>query len=515
MSKPTPWVRRLARWAVMLPALMILAGGPVSPAAQEALPAPPRLAQIYAPTSQERTALAALGLDIFNADEQGIVARLTPAQSQAIIQQGYVIRFLPATAAIQVDKSFHYYYGAMDRMRQVVAAYPQITRQVSLGATEGGLPIYALNISAQPDSAKPGVLIFALTHAREHLTVEMALFIINFLTQEYGHTAAVTNLVNERDIWIIPVLNPDGEMYDVQTGYYQYWRKNRRPNPNGSFGVDLNRNFGYRWGCCGGSSGNPGDMEYRGPAPFSEIETTLLRQFVEARPHLTTSLSLHTYSELVLWPYGYTTEALPPDMNAGDYAAFVALGQEMARRNGYRAMQASDLYITDGGSDDWLYAERGIFAFTMEMYPRYSNPGFYPPGNIIARETERNRSAVEYLLGMADYPRRAAGAGGDIIPPQVSLTEPGAGARPPATLTLRALAQDNVAVTLVEFLVDGASIALDAQSPFETRWTPPTTGVFTLQARAFDAAQNIGTSTVVTTLVGLPQALPLIQTGSH
>ena len=91
----------------------------------------------------------------------------------------------------------------------------------------------------------------ALHHAREHLTVEMALEVIRLFTEGYGRDPALTNLVNTREIWVLPNINPDGGEYDVATGIYQYWRKNRRPNPGGTYGVDLNRNYGYRWGGVG------------------------------------------------------------------------------------------------------------------------------------------------------------------------------------------------------------------------------------------------------------------------
>jgi carboxypeptidase T len=232
----------------------------------------------------------------------------------------------------------------------------------------------------------------------------MALEVIRLFTEGYGRDPALTNLVNTREIWVLPNINPDGGEYDVATGVYQYWRKNRRPNPGGSIGVDLNRNYGYRWGG-DGSSGTPSDETYRGSAAFSEPETQVVRDFVLAHPDITAAISFHTYAELILYPYGYTYDDLPADMTPVDLMVFRKLAGDMAATNGYTPQQASDLYTTSGDTVDWLYGERHIFGFTFEMYPK-GYPGFYPPGSVIDQETRRNDAAVIYLTSVADNPRK-------------------------------------------------------------------------------------------------------------
>ena len=314
---------------------------------------------------------------------------------------------------------------------------------------------------------KPAVLFMALHHAREHLTVEMALEVIRLFTESYGRDPALTNLVNTREIWVLPNVNPDGGEYDVATGAYKWWRKNRRPNTDGSFGVDLNRNYGYRWGCCGGSSGNPGSDLYRGPAAFSESETQAVRDFVLAHPGITAAISFHTYAELILYPYGYTYDDLPVDMTLADLLTFRKLAGDMAATNGYTPQQASDLYPTSGDTVDWLYGTRGIFAFTFEMYPRYDPPGFYPSGGVIGRETARNRAAVAYLAAIADAPRKVIGLGGDMTAPEVALGLAPSAPWPVGTpITLTATVTDTVGVTLVAWEVDGEVVGMDATEPF-------------------------------------------------
>jgi hypothetical protein len=206
-------------------------------------------------------------------------------------------------------------------------------------------------------------------------------------------------------------VNPDGGEYDHATGSYVSWRKNRQPNAGSSYvGTDLNRNWGYLWGCCGGSSGTFSSETYRGASPFSAPETAVVRDFVNSRvingkQQITVAIDFHSYSELILWPMGYTSTDVPADMSQDDHDALVAMGQAMAATNGYTPEQASDLYITDGTINDWLYGVHHILNYTFEMYPKTSaQGGFYPGDEIIPAETARNRNAILYLLEHAACP---------------------------------------------------------------------------------------------------------------
>ncbi|HEX5717895.1 MAG TPA: M14 family zinc carboxypeptidase, partial [Thermoanaerobaculia bacterium] len=125
---------------------------------------------------------------------------------------------------------------------------------------------------------------------------------------------------------------------------------------------------------------------------------------------ITAYIDFHSHGELVLWPYGYTFTDVPADMTQDDRDAFVAIGQAMAATNGYTPQQASDLYITDGTSMDWLYGVHRIFAFAFEMYPVTSGQGgFYPPDEVIPAQTARNRAAVLYLIEQAACPYAVIG----------------------------------------------------------------------------------------------------------
>ncbi|HET7676733.1 MAG TPA: M14 family metallopeptidase [Candidatus Limnocylindrales bacterium] len=328
----------------------------------------------------------------------------------------------PRLAGFPAKDSRYHDYAEMRRdVEAVVAAHPDRVLAFSIGQSDQGREIIAAKISdnVTVDENEPEVLFDALHHGREHLTVEMALYILHMLADDYGKPGQerITRLVNAREIWIVFMVNPDGGEYDLTGDPYRGWRKNRQPTPGSRYiGTDLNRNYGYRWACCGGSSGSPSSLTYRGPKPWSAPETRAMRDFISSRvvngrQQIRSAVTLHVNGELILWPYGYTRTNVPGDMTSDDHAAFVAMGRAMASRNGYRAMQSSDLYITDGDQIDWAYARHRIFFYTWELYPTEHNrlSDFYPPDEIIGRETARNREAVIYLLSLARCPYIASG----------------------------------------------------------------------------------------------------------
>ena len=320
---------------------------------------------------------------------------------------------------------YHTYAEMVDELDSVVAAHPDIAAKMALppnGATSyQGRTIWALKISdnVNTDEAEPEVLFDSLTHAREHLTVEMDLHLIHLLVDGYGNNQRITDIVNNTEIWVVPMVNPDGGEYDISGDSFKNWRRNRQPVVSGkSPGIDLNRNYAFKWGCCGGSSGKPGALYYRGQYPWQAVEAAAMRDFVLSRvvggrQQITESVTWHSFNEQIMWPYGYTYADLPRTMSPDDLDAFRALGEGMASRNGYTAQQLSDLYIADGTSADWQYGDQRIFALTIEMYPTDNSHvgGFYPPDSIIDRETTRNDQAVLWFLEQADCPYRAAGMG--------------------------------------------------------------------------------------------------------
>lgn len=452
------------------------------------------LITIAMPDRGERTALLQEDFEVWGATTDSITVVGNRETLRALQKRGEQITAVTPLAFPPDFDDYHDYAEMVSELHTLAATYPDITQLQSIGRSHQGRELWILRITDRPDETEEnekGILIYSGTHAREHLSVEQTLFLANDLLQNYGVEGEATNLIDNRDIWILPNLNPDGSEYDIDQWHFQprYWRKNRRDNQDGTWGVDLNRNFGYQWGCCGGSSSYTGSETYRGPAPFSEPESQALRDFVIARPNLTMSFSLHTYGELILYPYGYTYSDLPPDMEAADLQIFRAMSSKIASLNGYTAQQASDLYVVDGDHDDWLYGDQRIYALTWELYPADPAPGFYPPDEVIPAQTQRNRAALRYGISLADDPTKSIGAGADMTPPSIQILAPGQDellfADEPIRVTVAV--SDNVGVSTVEYLIDDNPIAVRNAGDFSTTLTLAR-GSYELFARAFDAA---------------------------
>ncbi|MEO3748501.1 M14 family zinc carboxypeptidase [Plantactinospora sp. B5E13] len=430
--------RRTAALAGTVVLALIATTGPVAADARTELavpagePAASAEYRVLGPrTWADRDAVARTGTAIDYVEHGVLHVTATEAEVKAITALGFEVEAVPAPPDRThshgdvglldfpaADSAYHNYAELNTVLNQVVADHPGIARRSSIGTSYEGrdLPVIKISDNVAVDEDEPEILFNHQQHAREHLTVEMAIYLLNLFTDNYGSDSRITNIVNTREIWIVPTVNPDGSEYDIATGSYRSWRKNRQPNSGSSnVGTDLNRNWSYNWGCCGGSSGSTGSETYRGPSAFSAPETARLRDFVNSRvvggvQQIKANIDFHTYSQLVLWPYGYTTANTGPGLNADQEATFRTIGQQMAATNSYTPQQSSDLYITDGDSIDWMWATHNIWAYTFEMYPGSSGGGgFYPPDEVIPAQTSRNREAVLMLAEYADCPYRAIG----------------------------------------------------------------------------------------------------------
>ncbi|UCD14086.1 MAG: immune inhibitor A [Thermoplasmatales archaeon] len=291
-----------------------------------------------------------------------------------------------------VRGEYHTLAEIEDILENIADSYPDITSLYSIGTTYENRDIWCLEITDNPgvNEGELGVFLMGLHHAREWPTVEICLYIADQLTSEYGFDTKIKDLVDNRRIWLVTCLNPDGYYYCHDLG--NDWRKNRRPIPGG-IGVDLNRNYagssdGDPWGAWGsvgfGSiSNNPSSEVYCGPMPFSEVETQAIRDiFLEN--DICASISWHTYGELVLIPWGYSYDDPPDD------PYITQIGQQIAskitKQSGsgtYIAQQGAELYPTTGDTDDWAYGYahyvqgRPTFAYTIEACNYYHPPASY------------------------------------------------------------------------------------------------------------------------------------------
>jgi hypothetical protein len=283
----------------------------------------------------------------------------------------------------------------------VATAHPGIVRRFSIGKSYQGRDIWAVKISDNVgiDEPEPEVLFDGGHHADEHMGVEMTLRIMHWLVDRYGTEDRITRAVDYHEIWIVFNMNPDGSEYDISGGKFHSWRKNRQPTPGTTYiGTDLNRNYGYHWGGGGRTSSDPQAITYRGTGPFSTPEDRAMRDFlasrvVGGRQQIRTAITFHEDGRLVMWPYGYTLTDIPGDMTAQDHSALALIGRAMAKSNGYKPEQASDLYISSGTSRDYLYGVYRVFSYTFEM-----SIVAYPDDAMIAPETGRNKEAVLYII---------------------------------------------------------------------------------------------------------------------
>ena len=284
-------------------------------------------------------------------------------------------------------------------LSNLAAAHPTLSQMFTIGTSLEGRTIEGIKISTNPgvdDPAKGDVIFVGVHHAREWLAAEMPLRLAEYLLTSYANDPGLQACMNNLQIWIIPVLNPDGYAYTADPNGYRYWRKNRRNNGDGTFGVDLNRNYGFQWGLNSGSSPNTNDDTYRGTAPFSEPETTAFRDFVAARHNPRAMLSYHTFSELFLRPWAYTTSDPPGEPTL----AYVAR-DSIAKIAGVHGETYSENigYTSSGEATDYFWNQYRFGAFTPEMRPATGGlDGFSPPASQIIPNNEENLVAALALI---------------------------------------------------------------------------------------------------------------------
>jgi hypothetical protein len=257
---------------------------------------------------------------------------------------------------------------------------------------------------------KPKIFITSAIHAREYTTAELVTRLAEQLVNNYGTDADTTWLLDYHEVHLMLQSNPDGRKW-AEAGYY--WRKNTNQNycsPTSIYrGADLNRNFEFQWGCCGGSSGYQCDQTYRGPYPASEpevqaIQYYMMDQFEDQRgPDLSDPapldasgiyLDIHSSGELVLWPWGFTSSPAPNGLQ------LQTLGRKFAFFNGHHPQQAIGLYPTDGATDDFAYGELGLAAYTFELGTQFFEPCSYFENNIVPN----NIAALIYAIKVARTP---------------------------------------------------------------------------------------------------------------
>jgi hypothetical protein len=314
-----------------------------------------------------------------------------------------------------IPDEYHTYAEMLAMMGDLANDYPSIcevhnlSTETGIGPTHDGLYVWGLKISdnvSTDEADEADVMLNGLHHAREITTHEVVYLFAEYLLENYGADETATEIVDGREVWIVPIVNPDGYVYVCE--YYDMWRKNRRDNGGGIFGVDNNRNYTYKWGYDDyGSSPNPSSDTYRGPSPGSEPENQAMMQFYSARSNsenpVITCINFHTYSQLVLYPWGYID-----DVTEHNYI-YAPMAELFAGYNGYTPQPSYALYNTNGDACDWQYGSHlgdgdgllaePLFGFTFEMGTQ-----FQPPFSVVQEQFDENLGAMLDLCLLAQDP---------------------------------------------------------------------------------------------------------------
>jgi hypothetical protein len=319
--------------------------------------------------------------------------------------------------------TYHTYDAIRTELKQIATDHPAITKLDTLTVAAQGGKVWCLKISSNPavdDNSRHGILIMGNHHAREWMTPEICLYIANYLTNNYNPagTDSISTLIKTREIYIAPLVNPDGFVYDNGGNYGTglMWRKNRRQNSPTVYGVDLNRGYdgsvdGDIRGAWGGSvnaytSPDSSNDVFYGFSPSGEPEQQAMMKLIKDH-NIVLSISYHTYSELVLWPLGYVDSTVK---RAPDSLELRYFGQQSAARikkyrstSGYTPQQSSALYPTTGDSDGWIYGYgltqlgRVIFPYCVE-----ADTAFYTPPSHIDSVCPQTLKGFLYLALRTD-----------------------------------------------------------------------------------------------------------------
>jgi len=354
----------------------------------------PMIVKVATDDKKQVAAIANMGFDIAEVKNGVVTLLATKTNLKKLDKRAFKYKITNPDANSVLTRfragttlgKYHSYEQVQQILKDAEANNPNICKVKVIGKSFEGRDIYAINITGNigAKAKKPAGLIMGLHHSREWISVEVPLALINELIEKYSKDENIKKLVDGRDIWIVPVVNPDGLIYSQTKS--KMWRKNRRLNSDKSYGVDPNRNYGYEWGDVG-SSDYMGDDTYHGTKAFSEPCTQAIKKLAEEH-NFVGDITFHSYSELILYPYSYAYEAF-----AKDDKLFAQLAADMAKFNGYTPQKSSDLYPSMGDTDDFMYGSHGSLSFTFEL-----GSTFIPSDSEVPKICADNVKSCLYLL---------------------------------------------------------------------------------------------------------------------
>jgi hypothetical protein len=512
-------------------------------------------------------------LDVWEVDHRAhtLVAYVTPQQRAELANRGYVVYATERTEGASIP-NFACYRTVEETytdLAQLAQAAPNLAQWVDIGDTwlkvqtsgaEGhDLQVLLLTNRSVP-GPKPRVFVMAAIHARELTTAEVATRFAEQLVEQYDVDPDITGLLDYNEVHILAQSNPDGRKRaeaDASGSISNpnlLWRKNVNNSQcidNRRYGVDLNRNGSFRWGACEGfacSSGNACDLTYRGAGPASEPETQAIEAFIrnlypdvrgtgddDAAPVDTQGVmvSLHSYSELILFPWGWRASHAPNDVGLR------TLGRKFGYFTGYETCQAGEdncIYMTDGSTDDFAYGELGVPAYTFELGTNF----FESCSNFETHILPQTLDALTYAVKVAVKPYQMP-AGPDVV--SATVTPALAALGQPVILKVelddaRTLAgsyfgtEPVQAIAAATYTVDapswsksaGTGASMRAVGVFDTSRESATASIDTtgwsmgrhsVFVQAMDAAGNTGPATAVFVEIGLPIYVPYLDTGAR
>jgi len=301
--------------------------------------------------------------------------------------------------------NYRRYAEIVTELKSLNTRFPSLTKFVpSIGKSVEGRDIPAIHVSnlGFKNASVPRIFFEGGQHAREWIGPATVMYQLTQLLENYGKDALVTQFLNTLEFVIVPLSNPDG--YEYAWTNERLWRKNRKKNTGGSFGVDLNRNWNSHWGGSG-SSNIPTSDTYRGTAAFSEPETKAISDYINSvnlNGNILAAIDFHSYSQLVLRPYGWTQAKCPDELALkilGD-----GISYEISRNSGkaYTSQRSIDLYITSGTASDWYYEEGIWAAYTIELRDTGQYGFVLPPAQIIPTGNEIWASMKYFVKAVVD-----------------------------------------------------------------------------------------------------------------
>ncbi|HEY1012283.1 MAG TPA: M14 family zinc carboxypeptidase, partial [Herpetosiphonaceae bacterium] len=529
----------VGRWRMaVLIAVMILgwalgaAGGTRATLAQEtgakAAQQEAMVVRIRVANAKQQAALAAQGLDLLEMrDGKDLFAMVTPKEFAALQAAGFDVRVDDAqTDTMRSKAGFdNVVQGGYRTVEEGYAllntwqtTYPNLAQAFTYGQSwdkktasgPAGYDLRGITITNKLiPGPKPTFVLISAIHAREMATAELSLRFAEYLVTRYNTDPEVTWLLNEHQVVIMPFTNPDGRK-DAETGIYQRKNKNTvtapcsSQNSSSQPGIDLNRNSHFKWGTVDMPSQPKCSATYPGPSVASEPEVSSLeawisKVFIDQRgpndsdPAPVTArdifITLHSYGDLVLWPYGWGSTLAPND------ADLAGLGRKFASYNNYTAEKADTLYPTSGATDDWTYGDFGVASYTFEVGAESGTcGGFFPTFSCLDGGTNgniwgRNLPAFLYATKVARAPYQLQ-RGPDALSAAVASVSGGYR----VTATINDTKNGNQAINAAELYVD----------------TPPWRGGAPVSLSATDGAFNSTAEAVQGTLTGVAAGRHLV-----